>query len=363
MYFSPRNLLVSTSLLSSAFSATIRHAPRSDLSSRVIHQFPNPTWLENIVITSSDKILVTDITNPYLYYIDPTISSSAPDSNDTATLIHSFTPELSLLGITEVAPSHFYLITRNFTLSSIASTLTGVNTIYSVDLTSYVPSTNSGASVSKVAVISGAGSLNGLTTLSESQNLIIAADPILGVIWSINVLTSEYSILLDLAELKPPVSTSLAFGVNGLKVLTPTTGDTDQVYIYYTNTGLTTFGRIPFSLRTLNVTGPVKILTDAYGADDFALDSKQGVAYLAYGTGASVLKIGLEGGDVSVVIGGVNDTLAGNANETVLSGPTSVQLGRAGDGLGWAYVSQSGKNEGVYTEGGKVLAIDITGSS
>ncbi|KAF7926904.1 uncharacterized protein EAE98_006288 [Botrytis deweyae] len=363
MYFSPRNLLVPTSLLSSAFSATTRHAPRSDLSSRVIHQFPNPTWLENIVITSSDKILVTDITNPYLYYIDPTISSPAPDSNETATLIHSFTPELSLLGITEVAPSHFYLITRNFTLSSVASTLTGVNTIYSVDLTSYVPSTNSGASVSKVAVISGAGSLNGLTTLSESQNLIIAADPILGVVWSINVLTSEYSVLLDLAELKPPVSTSLAFGVNGLKVLTPTTGDTDQVYIYYTNTGLTTFGRIPFSLSTLNVTGPVEILTDAYGADDFALDSEQGVAYLAYGTGASVLKIGLEGGDVSVVIGGVNDTLAGNANETVLSGPTSVQLGRAGDGLGWAYVSQSGKNEGVYTEGGKVLAIDITDSS
>ncbi|TGO58000.1 hypothetical protein BOTNAR_0189g00020 [Botryotinia narcissicola] len=342
MYFSPRNLLVSTSLLSSAFSATIRHTPRSDLPSRVIHQFPNPTWLENIVITSSDRILVTDITNPYLYYIDPTISSSAPDSNNTATLVYSFTPELSLL---------------------VASSLTGVNTIYSVDLTSYVPSANSGASVSKVAIISGAGSLNGLTTLSESQNLIIAADPILVVIWSINVLTSEYSVLLDLAELKPPVFTSSAFGVNGLKVLTPTTGDTYQVYIYFTNTGLTTFGRISFSLSTLNVTGPVEILTDAYGADDFALDPEQGVAYLAYGTGASVLKIGLEGGDVSVVIGGVNDTLAGSANETVLSGPTSVQLGRAGDGLGWAYVSQSGKNEWVYTEGGKVLAIDITGSS
>ncbi|KAF7901398.1 hypothetical protein EAF00_003619 [Botryotinia globosa] len=361
MYFSLRNLLVSTSLLSSAFSATIRHAPRSDLPSRVNHQFPNPTWLENIVITSSGKMLATDVTNPYLYYIDPTISSSAPDSNNTATLVHSFMPELTLLSITEVAPSCFYLITRNFTLSSAANTLT-VNIIYSVDLRSYVPSTNSGASVSKMAIISGAGSLNGLTTLSESQNLIITADPILGVIWSISVLTSEFSVLLDLAELKSPVSTYLAFGVNGLKALTPTTGDTDQVYIYYTDTGLTTFGRIPFSLSTLNVTGPVEILADAYGADDFALDPEQGVAYLAYGTGASVLKIGLEGGDVSVVIGGVNDTMAGSANETVLSGPTSVQLGRASDGLGWAYVSQSGKNEGVYTKGGKVLAIDITGS-
>ncbi|KAF7884052.1 uncharacterized protein EAF01_011475 [Botrytis porri] len=273
MYFSSRNLLVSTSLLSSALSTTIRHAPRPDLPSRVIHQFSDPTWLENIVITS------------------------------------------------------------------VASTLTGANTIYSVNLTSYVPSTNSGASVSKVAIISGAGSLNGLTTLSESQNLIIATDLILGVIWSINVLTSEYSVLLDLAELRPPVSTSLAFGVSGLKALTPTTGDTDQVYIYYTNTGLMTFGRIPFSLSTLNVTGPVEILTNAYAADDFALDPEQRAAYLAYGTGASVLKIDLEDDDMSVVIGGVNDTLARSANETVLSGPTSVQLGRADDGLGWAYAS------------------------
>lgn len=362
MYFSPRNLAVSASLLSSAFSATIRHAPRSDLPSKLIHQFPNPTWLENIVITSTDKILTTDITNPYLYYIDPTISISAPHANDTASIVHDFAPELSLLGITEVAPSHFYLITRNFTLTSVASTLTGVNSIYSVDLTNYSACNNSGADVSKVAIISGAGSLNGLTTLSESQNLIIAADPILGVIWSINVATSEYSILLDLDELKPPVSTGLAFGVNGVKVLTPTTGDTDQVYIYYTNTGLTTFGRIPFSLSTLNTTGPVEILTDAYGADDFTLDVEQGVAYLAYGAGASVLKIGLEGGDVTRVVGGLNDTIDGNATLTLLSGPTGVQLGRAGDGLGWAYVSQNGKNEGVYTEGGKVLAIDL-GSS
>ncbi|KAI9645679.1 hypothetical protein NHQ30_006421 [Ciborinia camelliae] len=362
MYFSPKTLLLSASILSSTFSKAIRHAPRSYLSSRLIHQFPNPTWIENIVITSSDKILVTDITNPYLYYIDPTISSSAPDSTDTATLIHSFTPEHSLLGITEVAPSNFYLITRNFTLTSVASTLTGVNSIYSVDLTNYSPSNNTGAVISKIAIVSGAGSLNGLTTLSESQNLVIAADSILGVIWSINIATSEYSILLDIAELKPPVSTSLAFGVNGLKVLTPTTGDTDRVYIYYTNTGLTTFGRIPFSLSTLNTAGPVEILTDAYGADDFTLDVEEGVAYLAYGTGASVLKIGLEGGDVSTVIGGLNDTVPGNANETLLSGPTSVQLGRAGDGLGWAYVSQSGKTAGVYTEGGKVLAIGVGGS-
>jgi hypothetical protein len=319
-------------------------------ASRLIHQFPNPTWIENLAVTSSNQVLVTDVTNPYLYLIDPSISESDPSSNSTVTLVHSFSPELSLLGITELYPSRFYLITRNFTLTSIASVASGVNTIYSVDLTAYNASNNTGAVVSKVAIVSSAGSLNGLTTLSSAQNLIIAADAIYGFIYSINVETSEYKILIDEPELKPPNSTSLAFGVNGLKVLA-CPDDADLVYIYFTNTGLTLFGRIPFSLGALEVTGPVEILSDQYGPDDFALDVDRNVAYIAYGGGASVLEIGLDGGEVTTLIGGLN--------ETILSGPTSVGLGRAGEGLGWIYVSQSGKTNGVYTQGGKVLAVDI----
>jgi hypothetical protein len=140
-------------------------------------------------------------------------------------------------------------------------------------------------------------------------------------------------------------------GINGVRL--HRSGDTAN--IYFSNQGAGIFYRFPLSISTLKPTGPIVPVKTDVVVDDFALDVERGVAYLASSNQNAVLKQPLDGGDYSILLGGTNST--------ELPGPTSVGLGRGKGENGTIYVTTNGgllaPINGTYTEGGKVVAIEI----
>ena len=330
MHLHTLSSLVLLSSLTPFSSAISIPQPRSNglpLSSHVVHQFSNTTWVENIRVRSTGQLLLTSATAPDLYYLDPA-------SPSRASLIHEFTGNSGLLGITEVAPDHFYVLASNLTLVPPNPGLK-TNSIYSIDLSSYHASSNTGAVIAKVANVPNIQFGNGMDTLDASQNLIVIADSVLGAAWMLNVETGDYSTLLEEPEMSPPNSSTFSLGINGIRV---SAKDSEEVYVYFDNTAKSLFCRVLVSLSTLSKTGPVEILANftAQGltTDDFALDEEQGVAYLACQQNA-ILRIPLGGGQA--------------INVTVVKEPTSVQMARDDGCNGTAYVT---------TEDGNIVAVD-----
>lgn len=320
------------------------------LPSHLVHQFPAGTYVENIRARQDGQLLVTFVApSPNVYLIDPLVSSIAPTSNMTATLVHTF-PSAGLLGITEVQPDQFYVAAGNFSVATL-DLGAGTWSIWSLDLRAYDPILNTGAVVQEAASLPKAGFLNGIDTFSVSENLIVAADSVNGQIWLVNVETGESKVLVSDALLAPPAG-SAELGINGLKVLKR--GDT--AYLYFSTQATALFGRIPVCISGNYSVGAVEILQNGTTMDDFVLDEETGVAYMS-GAGNTLLSIPLDGGQLTTVLGGLN--------ETVLAGPTSVTLGRGLLDRHSAYVTTNGgllaPINGTFTEGGKVVSVDISG--
>lgn len=338
------------SCLACASSVQGLHIPRRGSArqplSYVVHEFPDPTWVENIAVRQSGELLVTILTQPYLYLIDPLQAIANPGQEPT--LVHSFEPFSSLLGISETERDQFYVIASNF--SSSPPFGIGSYAVLSVDLTSYDATQNTGVVTKEIAAFPQAGVLNGLATLDASRGLIIIADSTEGAIYVLDVNTGKSTTLVQEKETAVPAGGQL--GVNGVKVL-PIDG-TDKVYVYFDNTDASLLCRVPICLSTLEKAGPVETLQSGYSADDFALDVIEGFAYMADGETNSVNRVPLAGGKVTTVLGGVNDTL--------IEGPTSVAIGKGATDEVVKYITTNG---GLRTpingvaEGGRVVAVVV----
>ncbi|KAH8684242.1 hypothetical protein BGZ60DRAFT_397090 [Tricladium varicosporioides] len=314
-------------------------AKRQVAPTRIIHQFPDLTWVENIRIRQNGQFIVTLATAPEAYIIDPNIVSTNATSTSGVNLLHSFMPYNALLGITEVHPDQFFVVAGNFSVA-IGDVGTGTYSIWSLDLRKYNPSSNTGIATKLISPFPNAGLLNGIDTLDASKNLIVIADSTKGYIWLLNVETGENRILLDLPELKPAPGSKISLGVNGLKVL----HQGEIAYIYFSNDALSILARVPISLSTITQSGPVQILNNGTAIDDFALDPKNGVMYLAGQSTNTVLKLPLTGGSYETM-----------ANATSVLGPTDAAIGRTREQEGKVYVTTSG----LLRTGGKVVEVDV----
>ena len=76
------------------------------------------------------------------------------------------------------------------------------------------------------------------------------------------------------------------------------------MYICFSNTGVSTFHRVPLSLSTLQKLGPVETHFTGYAIDDFALDEGMGDVYLVGGERNALLKVRFDGREVKTVYGG-----------------------------------------------------------
>jgi len=264
----------------------------------------------------------------------------------TATLVHSFTPDLGLLGITELMPNKFVVLSSNYSAAT-GTAPPGEFSAYLVDFTKH-SSTN--AIVSKIAQLPKDTALaNGIATLNPDTVLISDSR---GRLLALNTDSGKTSTVLeDKASMAPyPNPLNISIGINGLKYR--------DGYAYYTNIWAGGFYRLPVNCETARPTGPVETLSTELGTpDDFAF-TRAGDAIVADGISNTVVKvteIGTEKVEVEVV--------AGSKDQLIVPGGTAVSMGRRSWDRDTAYVSTNGglaePVNGTLTEGGKVAAVRV----
>jgi len=305
------------------------------LPTELIYQFPHPTWIENLAIRKNGQILVTTLTTPELFLVDPSNSAKS-------ILVHKFPDVLGLTGIIEVKEDVFYVAGGNFNLSEFSNEQ-GSYTVWEVDLRSF--DTNSEAKVRKVTKIAESGLLNGMEYSDSLADSIMIADSEVGAVWKVNVDTGKYEIMIQLDEMKPPPPPGMQMGINGIKVR--------EGYLYWTNTAKELVCRIKIDGEG-KASGDVEAIASNCLVDDFTVDTK-GQLWLAQNFWNTVAAIKLDGEVVGV---------AGHRDQLTVAGGTSCQFGRTEKDKHVLYVVTSGglasPVNGVSTEGGKVVAIDTS---
>jgi uncharacterized protein YunC (DUF1805 family) len=305
------------------------------LPTELIYQFPHPTWIENLAIRKNGQILVTILTTPELFLVDPSNAAKG-------TLVHKFPDILGLTGIIEVKEDVFYVAGGNFNLSEFSNEQ-GSYTVWEVDLTSF--DTNSEAKVRKVTKIAESGLLNGMAYYGALPDTILIADSEVGAVWGVNVHTGKYEIMVQVDEMKPPPPPGMQMGINGI--------DVRDGYLYWTNTAKELVCRIKIDGEG-KATANAEAIASNCLVDDFTFDRK-GQLWLAQNFWNTVAVINLNGEVLGV---------AGNKDQLTVAGGTSCQFGRTVKDQRILYVATSGglasPVNGVSTEGGKVVAIDTS---
>jgi hypothetical protein len=317
-------LLASVNVNSLALSPIDTHMT---LPTHDIYQFPNETWLENLAISQNGHILVTVLSSPELWQVDPF------HANSPATLVCRIPGATGILGIVELEQDVFYTIAGNFTIATKTST-SGSYSIWKIDMRSI----SSPAIASKLTDIPEGMFLNGMAVLNQSKGLVVVGDAGAGVVFTIDVESGSYSKTIDDPTMKP--TDAFPIGINGLKIR--------GGYLYYTTTAQELFSRIPIDSMDGSAAGPAEGIAKNIFGDDFALD-KSGNAYIGENPKDVVAKVTPEGG-VTVV--------AGSLYSNLVAGATSTGFGRTCFDHTVLYVTTSGGIESpVPVEGGKVVAI------
>jgi hypothetical protein len=305
------------------------------LPSKVVYQFPLYTWIENLAVRSNGEILVTILTSPELYLIDPF------DPKESV-LVHKFDEVLAVTGIIEVKEDIFYMGGGNYNLQAFSSEH-GSYFIWEVDMTGF--SKDSKPKIKKIVHLTGAGLPNGFELFSKEEGTILIADSEVGAVWKVNVNDGTVENIIEIDEMKAPPPPALQMGINGLKVL--------DGYLYWSNTGALTFCRIKIGEEG-KATGPAEVLEQGILIDDFVFDKKSNAWLTTHGMNTlTVVKAG----------GGVV-TAAGSIGELTIAGGTACQFGRtSADEHILYFVTTGGMSapvNGTEVEGGKVVAIDTT---
>lgn len=305
------------------------------LPSRTVHQFPIPTWIENLAVRSNGQLLVTLTSTPDLFLVDPA------DASKTV-LIHRF-PEVSgLAGIIEVEHDTFYVAGCNFDLKTF-SIEAGSSVLWQIDMTHFDKTSN--AAVKKVMNLTRMGLPNGMELLSKLNRTILAADSEKGAVFKIDIASGKHEIAIAVDDMKNPENPTVPIAVNGIKIRAG--------YLYWTTTSKALFCRIKID-EDGTAAGDVEILEQGLIGDDFCFDHK-GNAWLAQNPLNTVGVIKAQGGTV---------TVAGKLDQLTLAGGTACQFDRKSGNEHILYVVTTGglggPVNGTDVEGGKVTAIDTS---
>lgn len=304
---------------------------------RLVYEFPNNTWVENLAVRPNGSLLLTIITSPDLYLINPLDLDPKPQ------LIHHFSSSTWLTGITETDPNTYYVIGANATFQTLSPT-PGSNFVYRV----HFPLHFSPPEISVAAAVKNAIFLNGLITLNPTT--LLASDSTLGAVWAIDITTGVSRIVIQ-DPLMAPTPALPQLGINGIRLFSNHT-------LYFANSAQTLLGTIPINLDG-TAAGPAKKIASALKGtffDDFALN-RYGDAFLSTAAGDTIAEVRRDG---------TIEIIAGVVNTTGIAQPKSAQFGRTKDDRDVLYVTTSGglalPIDGNVVVGGQVVAVDTGGS-
>ena len=290
---------------------------------RLIYQFPVGTVVENIATRSNGHLLLSVISAPILYELDPTSSTPCPK------VVHTFPYSNGMSGIAQTNTPDVYAITAgNWTVGN----FTGYYESFSVWIVDFRPST---PSVSMLARIPDSNALNGLAVhRKRSSNTILVSDSAKGGVWSIDIKTGNVKMAMTHKDFAP--GQYFPLGINGIST------DPQGRFLHFVNSAQGIYGRIPIGDDGSAMGAPEHLATLAAPEvyDDFIFD-KNGDVLIATHPG-SVYKV-TKRGDASLY-----------ANSTVLQ-PTSIVFGKGSKKEeATLYLSTSGSGQ----VGGQVVALD-----
>ncbi|KAL2782999.1 hypothetical protein BJX66DRAFT_319326 [Aspergillus keveii] len=318
-----RNKLLPSFLLSLLAPALAE----ANVNIRKLYQFPNDVFhdIENIAIRSNGHLLLNAITEPVVYTLDPRAATP------TATPLHQFDGATGLAGITEVSPDVFALVVGNYSVHELKG-IQGSFGIWKLDLTSGTPV------VSKITSIPEGQPLNGMTTASE--NVVLVADSPVGIVYSVNINTGAYQVAIQDTQFQPPPGSPFPLGVNGIHRRDGT--------LYFTNSGLNTFGKLPITAQG-TAAGVISIIASAPANnfyDDFALDAGGNPWITLHPHALEIVR--LPSGSHSIAL-----------NSTEVVHPTSCIFGNSCDTKRTLYVVTAGEETESHIISGQVFAITV----
>lgn len=281
-------------------STLLTHTTSTTASSPTINITPlitTPNFLENIAVRSNNHLLLTSVSTPTTYTLDPSNPSSLyslppiPYANSTA-------------GITELAPDIFAVVAGTMDTGKLRWVL-GTVSLWTINFHHTPPVFRHVLSMPEVEGV------NAITTVPGSPNLVLAADSVAGTVYRIDVKRGKYEVVIK-DFLFEPTGPAPSLGINGLH----THSVFPFTYLYFTNSALGILGRVKIS-KIGQAIGPITVLNNSSripGCDDFAID-REGRAWIATHP-ASVNMVDVKG-EMKVV-----------ANGTGVPDPTSAAFGR-----------------------------------
>jgi hypothetical protein len=309
--------------------ASLAITATSALASRPTQLFNFSSYvdIENSHLRPNGDLLLSTFDNASLFILDPSVP------NPQAQLVAEMPGATALCAITSIGFDKFAVIggvRGNYSYTN--------ETIYIVDYSTNLtmPSISIGANITDAIM------LNGMDSLPTYPHLVLAGDARQGAVYRIDTTTGSWEIVIQDDALTPPSNAAAPIGINGLKVF--------NGYLYYSNTALNTFGRVPITDDGFP-NGDIEIITELtpgiydYDWDDFIFDAS-GIAYIAQPPSA-ITRI-LPNGNATIFIGG--------GNSTAIFNPTSLSLAQNGK---TAYVTTRGGTLDGYEYSGQVVEVQL----
>ncbi|KAM0247230.1 hypothetical protein ACHAQJ_009938 [Trichoderma viride] len=312
----------------------------------VLHQFPAPSWAENLAVCNNGDILVTMITPlASLYRI-----ANPQSSNPTTTLVHTFPKVESLLGIAELQPDFFVVVGTN---ASGVVAIPGTGFLWSVDFSASFSS----PVIKEITALPQVSYPNGMSALPQNYGAVLLADSTLGCVWRIDISTGAVDIAVQLPQMAPASSAISPIGINGVHAKQNYLGLT---VLYWSNSFEATIYNTLIDGRTgelLNKKQEPQIRAraeDYLFIDDFTMDAKGGI-WAAANFNNTILYAPAESQTLRPVVGAEHSLL--------MAGCTSCDFGRGPREANILYVTNSGAEvfpvNGTLTTGASIVAVHI----
>lgn len=331
-YFSlSLSLTFRASLAASIVNARNSIQPRSSGDPTVVDiwSFPQDTWVENLAVRSNGQLLVTLLSSPEVYQVDPTLQQPP-------TLVHRFDGHLACAGIVELGTDVFYVVVSNFSTVTI-TTGPGTYSVWKLNLTEF---DSGGGTIPAVHIANFPDSVffNGMTAIPNSEYLLIADSRGSSNVWSLNVATGAVNGTIT-NSLMAGLETGEDIGINGVKVWGQS--------LYWTNTDQALLGKIAINAEGDAVSTATTVTSGLTSVDDFVFDSTGNV----YFAGNDEVRYKATGSSTFTVI----------SNNTLLSGSTAVKFGRLSNDRNDLYVTTNGGAAQFetkdFTSPGKVVKV------
>lgn len=337
-------LLAVLSLEAHAAPGVAVHLP---LPNRIVKQFAEDVWFENIAVRSNGNLLLTTLTpNASLYEIQNP-SSKSP------TVVRHFTIDSvrCLFGVVETAPDVFAVSGGSFN-----DTTGGVKGSFALWAADFAKEKSPKPKL--IAKIPDAILLNGATTVPNHRNLVLLADSSLNVVWRVDVNTGKVDVAVTLPQGVPYVPNTVSIVTNGLHARND--------YLWWSNYTQTTnpkTGAPEAAMYRIKITDKGSTAAHAKaekrfnlpitGMDDFTFGpGKKDLQWVATNTNNQIFAVNSKGKYALV---------AGATDSFTVATSTSCTFGRTKHDGNILYVATGYTTLNGVTRGGKVVAIDTTG--